>query len=75
MSRFPTSLRREDGSGGLVRRRRGPNQADIAMMNAEQYKAYMQSRGEWPERQARDYSPESSGLFSFRDDDKKVWPF
>lgn len=72
---IPGTLRSSDASGSAIRKCRGPTNADVAMMDSSQYKAYAQSRGEWPEREARDFSPESSGLFSFRDEDKKRWPF
>lgn len=70
-SNIPGALRSSDASGGAIRKRRGPTNADVAMMNADQYKAYAQGRGQWPEREVRDFSPESSGLFEFKD----RWPF
>jgi hypothetical protein len=47
-SRFPSALQRHHGSDGPVRAKRvGPTAAEVAMMTAEQYKAYAQRRGEW----------------------------
>jgi hypothetical protein len=47
-SRFPSALTRSSGdSGPLLRRRREPTAAQLAMMNSDQIRAYYQSRGEW----------------------------
>lgn len=47
-SKFPSALQREHGGNGSSEvRRRGPTSSEIAMMDAETYKRYMQGRGEW----------------------------
>jgi hypothetical protein len=50
-TRFPSALRRSDGSDIDLDtpRRREPSAAKLAMMTADQLKAYYQRRGEWQE--------------------------
>jgi hypothetical protein len=44
---FPSALRRSDGASEPPPRRQGPTPKEIAMMSADQLKAYYQRRGEW----------------------------
>jgi hypothetical protein len=47
---FPSALtRRNGGDPGETPKRTGPTPKQIAMMDAETYKRYMQSRGDWQE--------------------------
>jgi hypothetical protein len=61
-SKFPSAIRREQASGGFVSRK-GPSAAEVAMMDAETFKRFVQSRGEWPDREALGnmQSPDAKG--------------
>jgi hypothetical protein len=49
-TRFPSALhRRYDSGPGETPRKTGPTPKQIAEMDAETYKRYAQSRGEWTE--------------------------
>lgn len=57
MPRFPSALRREQGGSGPAEhdvRKKEASAKQLALMNADQYKAYMQRKGEWqePDREA-----------------------
>lgn len=47
-SRFPSAITRDQAtaSAGVIRRS-NKTSSEIAMMTSEQYKAYMQGRGQW----------------------------
>ena len=61
-SKFPSALRREQASGGSVGRK-GPSAEEIAMMDSETYKRFVQNRGDWPDRRAigNMQSPDAKG--------------
>lgn len=47
-TKFPSAITRDQANGGSGPIRNKPSAADVAMMNAEQYQKYAESRGQWP---------------------------
>ena len=59
MNRFPSALSREQSSGGMPdSSRKEPTAAQVAMMTFDQYKVYIQRRGETEERSDPGKSPD-----------------